>query len=252
MINIEISLRRAKFVKAVHRWFSERPDVHGWCRLAYFFHCRSTVAVPGFRRFPKFTKLIDLGQSEEQILAGFRKNTRYEVRRADSDKIHWGTVAEPETFLQFYDIFAATKERLPLDRRLLLAYWPHMRVTQAAIADQVLVMHSYLLDPGIGRATLLHSASPFRTTDDQQERNRVSRANRWLHFSDMTHLKTQGFTVYDFGGYAVHTENPELQHINDFKDSFGGQLVEESTYYSQFLTLFRKTKALLNPRLRED
>ncbi|NDF01518.1 MAG: hypothetical protein EB034_25115, partial [Verrucomicrobia bacterium] len=64
-----------------------------------------------------------------------------------------------------------------------------------------------------------------------------------LHFRDMTWLREQGFKTYDFGGYAANTADPALQHINEFKDSFGGELVEESNYASAAISLLRRVKS---------
>jgi hypothetical protein len=110
-----------------------------------------------------------------------------------------------------------------------------MLVTEMSVGGQPLVMHAYLQDKTIGRVALWKSASHFRTlegAEGQQQRNLIGRANRLLHFSDMKHLRNDGFEIYDLGGYAPDTDDLALKRINDFKDSFGGELVEESNYLS--------------------
>ena len=47
---------------------------------------------------------------------------------------------------------------------------------------------------------------------------------------DMIYFKKEGYAIYDFGGYAYGTNNPDLIGINNFKDQFGGELVEESNF----------------------
>ena len=87
-------------------------------------------------------------------------------------------------------------------------------ITQAIDSEnKSLVMHSYLCDKDNKRVRLLHSASLFRS-DDQNIRSLVGMANRFLHFKDMTYFN---YMVYDFGGYAFETNDEQLKNINDFR-----------------------------------
>ena len=54
-------------------------------------------------------------------------------------------------------------------------------------------------------------------------------------------MRDQGMKVYDFGGYAPNTDDGIIAKINDFKDSFGGTVAEESSYTS--LVLIRAQQA---------
>jgi hypothetical protein len=248
MLTIKLSLQRTKAVQAAHIWFAPRPKPADALKLAYYYHCKSTRPVQGFERHAKFTKLISVDRPDEAIQKDFRKNTQYEVRRAQKEGLAFSVLDNADVFLEFYDGFAATKAMEKMDPKILRAYWPNLAVTQMTNAAEVLVMHCYVMDKTIGRATLWHSASQFRGADGedaQQRRNLIGRANRLLHFRDMTWLRDQGFKNYDFGGYAANTTDPALQHINEFKDSFGGELVEESNYASAAITLLRRVKSAL-------
>lgn len=46
-----------------------------------------------------------------------------------------------------------------------------------------------------------------------------------LHYEDMLWLKGQGYTCYDWGGYAT---DPALESINAFKRGFGGEVQPRS------------------------
>ncbi len=97
-------------------------------------------------------------------------------------------------------------------------------------------------DNQIKRVRLLHSASKiYSITDEPSEKAMIGRANRLLHFSDMQRFKELGYEIYDFGGYAHQTNDNMLIGINNFKDSFGGQLVEESNYQSILKHWLKKT-----------
>lgn len=255
MITIPLALARTKAVQASHIWFAAKPKPADALRLTYYYHCKFTGPVKGFERHAKFTKLVDVSRPDEAIQKDFRKNTQYEVRRAQKEGLAFSLVDNPDVFLQFYNGFAATKDQPPMDAKVLRSYWPTMAVTQMTNAAEVLVMHSYVMDKTLGRATLYHSASQFRGAegeDGQQKRNTIGRANRLLHFRDMTWLRDQGFKTYDFGGYAANTTDPALQHINDFKDSFGGELVEESNYASVAITLLRRVKSAFKPKAKAN
>ena len=47
------------------------------------------------------------------------------------------------------------------------------------------------------------------------------------------------------GGYAHETKDDSLAAVNEFKDSFGGELVEESSFTSTGLKQFRRVKRWL-------
>jgi hypothetical protein len=43
----------------------------------------------------------------------------------------------------------------------------------------------------------------------------------------------------EIGGYAPTTDHPKMRRISYFKDSFGGQLIEENNYMSCPVFLYR-------------
>src|SRR5207248_11358771 len=116
----------------------------------------------------------------------------------------------------------------------------HRCVTEAILDDKVVCSHVYVADRGVGRVRLIRSASLFRETG-HDERQKVARANRLLHFHDILLFRNQGFGLYDLGGYHPDTAPllPELTRINEFKESFGGQLRQEANYLSAALHDYR-------------
>lgn len=239
MLIFEFPISRLPFVKARHFWFHERPAAASALGLAIYYHCRLTTPVPGFRRTPKFTKLMDLRKSEEELFNDFGKETRHKLKRGIAEGLRFSVVEDRNELRDTYNEFARAK-RLPLiEERVLTAYWPKLLATKLSQDGKVLVMHAYLLDRQGQRACQSHAAAMFRSTDDRQQQNLIGRANRLLHYLDMLALKERHFEVFDIGGYALNTADPELQEVNAFKDSFGGQLVEESIYTSLPLLALR-------------
>lgn len=250
MLTINHSLHRFGRINAFHHWFHQTPASRDACRLAFYYHCSATRHVPGFVRVPKFTKVIDLTQSEEQITAGYNKSTRYEVRRAERENLEFAVGAEQDEFCRFYNEFAVSKGFDQMNGQELDRYWPHVQILKSCHQGEPLVMHAYLMDEEAGRGLMLHSASHFRNQDDNQAKRLVGRANRHLHHQAILWMRERGIRTYDFGGYAKDTQDKQLQAINRFKDNFGGQLIEESNYLSLALVTLRGFKQFLSAGLR--
>lgn len=55
--------------------------------------------------------LLSLGQSEEELLAGMRKSTRYEIRRAEKLGVHVVSSTDPADLDIFFDLYQETSKR---------------------------------------------------------------------------------------------------------------------------------------------
>ena len=121
------------------------------------------------------------------------------------------------SFCDFYDRFAAQKGLEMLDRSGLVRYASSgvLDLSQAKDPDgEVVVWHAHLLTQK--RVRLLYSASLFRETEDNQRRNLIGRANRYLHWGDMLRFRTTGLSLYDFGGWYPGDTDDALLRINKF------------------------------------
>lgn len=244
MLHFKLQSGRARFLKIHHFWFSRKPKFFDLFKFSLYFHSQSKSQLFGFRQKPKFTILVDISLPDEDILKAASETTRYEVRRASRDNIRAEREKSLNTFCDFSNKAADAKKRGHLSLAGLLPYWPDMYVTKVMQENEVLAMHSYLIDKIIGRVALLHSVSLFRLEPDSGRRNAISRANRWLHYQDMLLFKRMGMTDYDFGGYAKNTTDPELSSINAFKLGFGGVVVEESNYISWIIVLWNRLRGI--------
>lgn len=175
------------------------------------------------------TRVIDLRRAEETLFDEMDKGTRYEVRRAmERDKLDYGLDddcpdREIGLFCDYYDRFAASKNRRPIFRKrlTLLARHGMLVLTQSRSGDgEVLVWHSYLRCAE--RVVLLYSASLFREKPDASVRNLIGRANRFTHWNDILAFKRMGKIAYDMGGIDVAGRSRETSNIADFKHGFGG------------------------------
>jgi hypothetical protein len=222
-----------KFYRTGMILFDEAPDLRGVDILRYL---QRSTPVPNATCEPFSTLEIDLSSPEDVLLAGVRKDTRYEIRRAqDKDGVtaRWLGVPAPHLLYRFteaYDRFAEQKHVDLSDRRLLSGY-ARAGVLELSTAAQAngreLVWHAYLVTKD--RARLLHSASGFRDTEDKDLRALAGRANRLLHWRDMLALKARHIPWYDLGGWQAHSDDPEKARISQFKESFGGR---PATHYN--------------------
>jgi hypothetical protein len=225
---IQIKARALRLMPVNIIWFAGKPQK--WqCLYNYYKQSAYNEEVTGYCREVFFTKIIDISAPAEVFESGFDQKTVYEIRRAIKDGVTTSTETDLAHFVSFYNLFAKTKQ-LPKLSANFNKYKSRIIITKAVYNQQDIVMHAYLSDMSIKRVRLLYSASLFRNENDTQYRAVVGRANRLLHFKDMCFFKQQGFEVYDLGGYASGTTNEALMRINQFKDSFGGALIQESDY----------------------
>lgn len=211
-------------------WFGDLPRL-SQCLSTVYKQSLTMKNRLGYKRSDFYTKLIDISSTEEMILNGLDKDTAYDIRRGKKDGVLTKIHTDLNEFISFYNGFAQTKglNRINLDA---VHNGNNLMVTKAEMDNEILVMHSYILDPSARRVRLLHSASLYRNAETgASKRSLVGRANRLLHFEDMILFKSKGYSVYDMGGYAYETADQSLQRINLFKDGFGGKLVLESDYW---------------------
>jgi hypothetical protein len=201
------------------------------------------------------TLIVDLTLDEEALLAQMSKRVRYEIRRAMSKD---GLVAETfdrpepevlEGFARYYDEFARSKGLSPIARPRLdaMAEQGMLLLTHVSGEDgSPLAWHAYA--GSARRAMLLYSASLFREEADSEARNRMGRANRYLHWSDMLAFKAAGYTEYDLGGIDVAGRDPATTRIGAFKRGFGGDLRPTHTASAGVSVKGRLVLALLRLR----
>ena len=171
-----------------------------------------------------YTILLDLNRNLDQLLAGIKRDTRYEVRRAQSqDQLTYvcrdgSDVAAFRQFCDYYDTFAIQKVQPKLNRAWLSLLAAAGALVLSEIRDsngEALVWHAY--HRSSDRATLFYSASLFRQLDSSAARNKIGRVNRYHHWQDMQQFKAEGISTYDFGGWYQGESDQQRLRINQFK-----------------------------------
>src|SRR4029450_9640153 len=136
---------------------------------------------------PFFTRIIDLTRSEDEIFADIKSTQRRHIRQAERDTLLYdfefpGTFEKLHQFADFYDDFAPTRGLDPLDREKMQAMAAAGRLDINRVLEnaETLVWHVHYR--AARRAVLLYTCSSFRDEADSAQRNRIGRANRYLHW----------------------------------------------------------------------
>lgn len=227
-----ICVRRRKFGIPYHiHWFDPAPQFHVW-PLTIFYQSPGKESRAGLVRQAFHTLHSDLSVGADGYLAAMNSSTRNQVHQMIRQGLMGTKVGVPE-FTEFHNLFAADKAIAGTSVKKLKSLGESVWLTAAIWQNRALAMHATVVDPETGRARSLLSASA--RFEEPEERKLIGKANRWLHWWDMCQLHEAGIGLYDWGGVAKNSVDPDKQGINQFKEGFGGFPVEESHYYPVFL-----------------
>ena len=194
-----------------------------------FIQSNFSNSIFGFKKLKRCTKIIDLTTDLEIIKSNFGKHAVRKIKEAIKQGIEFiPDFKNYEYFVKFYNESVKSKGMLKLTNlNFYLMNTKIIFLTACKLNEDILVMHSCLLDDKIKRIELYQSASQFRSLDDSKSRNLIGIANIYLTFCEIEYFKNLGYTIFDLGGYATDKNNEILMKINRFKDSFGGKLTTE-------------------------
>src|SRR5229473_5111195 len=105
-------------------WYDEEPLGDSRVDIVLYRQREAPIADAQTTPFPSL--VTDLADGEDAIIAGFGKDCRYKIRRAESkDGLRMEFITEPESrldeFRAFFDAFARQKSYWPCDHQWLLA-----------------------------------------------------------------------------------------------------------------------------------
>lgn len=216
--------KKFSFVSVAEHWYECRYKWYQLFGLHAYMHVKNNVAKPALMlQSESYTVENDLTLSGEEILAGFSKQYRNQVRQAEKEGVTAIYNRDIKTFVPFFNEFAKTKNISLTSERRLEEMGETLMLSHAVLNGQVLVSHSYFYDQETLVVHTYHSASV--RFSDTIDKNLVGKANKYLHYQDMLYFQSKGVKTYDFGGYAGPKDTRDLQGVNDFKLGFGGKVV---------------------------
>jgi peptidoglycan pentaglycine glycine transferase (the first glycine) len=170
---------------------------------------------------PRATIMVDLSQSDEQILAGFAGQVRYNARLAERKGVE---VVEggAERIEEFWRLLVATAERKQFIERPLFYYRTLMEL-YGADARVLLAQYQGVIIAGAVVTTFARTAYYLYGASGG---DRSVKPAELLQYRAMLWAKRHGATAYDMWGIPAHpTEGNPLYGVYRFKNGFGGREV---------------------------
>lgn len=170
------------------------------------------------------TVMIDLTKSEDELLANMRRQTRYEVRRADKVGIKVSVSNDEEIFKEFQKIQAETAKRqnfVPPSLKTLLA-------EKEAFGDNIVIYKAMLEEEPVAYGLIIKNgleADYYEAASTLL--NRKMPGAYALLWQAMRDLKKEGYQRFNLWGIAPADQpNHRYAGVTTFKTGFGGEVVE--------------------------
>ena len=171
------------------------------------------------------TVMIDLTLPEEKLLANMRRQTRYEVRRAEKQGIMVTVSRDEEMFREFQRVQAETAKRqnfVPPSLRVLLAereaFGDNIAIYKASTAEGEAIAYGLVIRDG-REGDYYEAAST--------ELNRKMPGAYAVLWKAMRELKAAGYERFNLWGIAPPGQpNHRYAGVTTFKTGFGGEVVE--------------------------
>ena len=190
----------------------------------------------GVKKYTK-TIILPLDKTIEEIHAGFSTTLKYEIKKAESEKVQCYFNNDRKGFITFYNDFAKSKNLDTLDTNRSDEYGGDIwKASYAVLNGQILAAHSYLEDKESGIVRLMESGS--MRLNDQYDPKQIGQANKLLHYHDIKYYKQQGLSYYDFGGWD------DLPGLLKFKQAFGANPIDIFNYFTYAYELKEKLKKI--------
>ena len=171
------------------------------------------------------TVIIKLDNSEEELLANMRRQTRYEVRRADKLGIKVTSGNSDELFKEFQRVQAETAKRqnfVPPNLKTLMAekeaFGNNIKIYVAETAEGEKIAYGLIICDGL-EGDYYEAAST--------ELNRKLPGAYALLWQVMCDLKAEGYERFNLWGIAPAGQpNHRYAGVTTFKTGFGGEVIE--------------------------
>ncbi|BDU71774.1 hypothetical protein [Mesoterricola silvestris] len=223
--------RRGGRIRVVETWFNDDPPSLDGVDV-WIAHQRPERLTPWGWHY-RYTLMVDLAASAEEILARMNKTARQEIRKSIKDGeftctfIPSPTEAQMEAFADAYDAHPIHSDAPRLERERLRELFSagNLQISECRDASgTILVWHGVLGHKRAGIAQPVYQISNYHQSADQASANTTGRANRVLYYQEFVYYKEQGYAHYDLNGWYTGSEDAKRLKINKFKEAFRGRL----------------------------
>ena len=196
------------------------------------------------------TVMIDLSHSEEDLLAEMRRQTRYEVRRADKLGIKVRFDNSEDLFKEFHQVQAETARRqnfVPPNLKVLMAereaFGDNARIYVAETAEGEKIAYGLIIRDEL-EGDYYEAAST--------ELNRKLPGAYALLWQAMRDLKKEGCERFNLWGIAPPGQpNHRYAKVTTFKTGFGGEVVEYVPAHDMVISRMGYLKDLVVEKARK-
>ena len=169
---------------------------------------------------PKQNWVLDLEQSEEELLVRMKPKTRYNINLAARKKVLVKT-GEQKDLLVFWKLMLETASRQNFKLHPQNYYWQMW--DHLAPQNLKLVLAYYNSEPVAGMLLTLFGQSAIYLHGGTSQKFKDAMAPFALHWEAIRIAKASGMKFYDFGGVTGEANpNHAWAGITRFKKSFGG------------------------------
>jgi len=220
-------------------------------------HLRNLVETWGAIESPMhltadLTLQLDLSLSEEELLAGMRKNHRGLIRRAERDGIITKTSSDPEEikeFCKWQEYLAEKHHFVPFSEEFLRTQFETF-----VKDDQAILVSSYFADELLATAFVIfyngEAVYHYGISTPKNEKLPGSYAAQWRSIQE---AKLRGCRIYNFWGIAPEDDKDHrFAGVSMFKRGFGGSEVNYLPAHDLPVTkLYRMTNLFEQVRKRK-
>ncbi|MFZ5365763.1 MAG: lipid II:glycine glycyltransferase FemX [Patescibacteria group bacterium] len=180
---------------------------------------------------PTKTLQLDLTQSEEKIFAQFKKDARYEIRKAEENKILVKKSDDIESFIKIW-------HKNALRRGFWIPFAREIRSIYKAFGKNAYLILSYLSNlshPVSGALVLISGPTAYYFSAASTPEGRKLSAPYLIVWEAIKLAKDKGCQIFDFEGiYDERFPQKSWLGFSHFKKSFGGKEVEFSAPFIKF------------------
>ncbi|MDR3298264.1 MAG: peptidoglycan bridge formation glycyltransferase FemA/FemB family protein [Candidatus Nomurabacteria bacterium] len=212
---------------------------------------QSGLSVSPMHLHAEHTVMIDLTKSEDELLAAMRRQTRYEVKRADRLGIRVDYDTSDKAFREFYEVqketalrqkFITSSEEFILAQREV--FGEEARIYRAEMNGEILALGLILMQ---APEAIYHEAA----STELGRKYPGAYALQWRVTRD---AKAMGLKRYNLFGIAPpNTKNHRYAGVTTFKMGFGGEAVSYLPAHDLVVNplAYQMTKIIENARKRK-
>lgn len=191
-----------------------------------------------YKKVTNYTMLIDLKRSEEEIWQSLeKKSARWGVKTAEKNKLSFEEASEKDldVFYSLYDNTARDGGFKPESREFIKTLM-NSKISKLFVIKK----ESKIVAGGMILIDFNNKYSVLDLTSSSKEGLELQ-AMPFLYWNLIKYSKNIGMNHFDLGGYDREArEGDKTYNINKFKERFGGEVVEQPIYATDWKYLFMR------------